>query len=185
MEASLLFDLIKSLDRTEKRSLKLYLSKYETTRDNKSLILLDAINQMDYFDKEELLLRLKNTKLIDRLAVEMARLLQVILRFLSEFSKGAISTQLYSMLKEVEVLVEKNQLGLAFKIIDKGIGLSASNNELVIAYLFFNKKTELAHIVKLKRKEQIELLEEYKSTINQMANNHHEFIASVTYKLND
>jgi len=182
MDENMLFELIKSLDRTEKRGFKIHLSKYETKKGTNSLLLFDAISKMDVYDEENLLKALGKGKLIRNLEYEKQCLLDTILHFITVFSKTSISSQLYSMLKEVEALVRKNHLDLAFKILDKGVELSESNNEYVIAYLFLDRKLELVHLTKFKKDKQVELLAQYKSKFNQLKVFHHEFIGVMNIK---
>ena len=57
-----LFQLIKSLDKTEKRLFKLYVKRIAGTDELKTITLFDALDRMDEYDEEKLLHKNKSLK---------------------------------------------------------------------------------------------------------------------------
>src|SRR6201995_3035558 len=57
-----LFQLIKSLEKSEKRNFKLYIKRNSGSEDLKSIQLFDAIDKMDEYDEAELLNKNKNLR---------------------------------------------------------------------------------------------------------------------------
>ena len=57
-----LFQLIRSLDKSEKRMFKLFLKRSDGTEDLKVIRLFDALDKMDEYDEELLLKKNKSIK---------------------------------------------------------------------------------------------------------------------------
>ena len=54
-----LFSLIKTMNKAEKRSFKIYLSKYNLQKEINAIVLFDAIEVLDEFDKNLLIKNLE------------------------------------------------------------------------------------------------------------------------------
>ena len=57
-----LFQLIKSLEKSEKRNFKLYITRNSSSLDLKSIQLFDALDKMDEYDEPQLLNKNKNIR---------------------------------------------------------------------------------------------------------------------------
>ncbi|MDP4247215.1 MAG: hypothetical protein Q8932_15345, partial [Bacteroidota bacterium] len=57
-----LFQLVKSLEKSEKRNFKLYVKRNSTSEDLKIIQLFDALDKMEGYDEEQLLKRNKSIK---------------------------------------------------------------------------------------------------------------------------
>ncbi|MBK6611564.1 MAG: hypothetical protein IPG29_11960 [Sphingobacteriales bacterium] len=62
-----LFDLIKSLTKSEKRFFKIYSSRHVIGNENNYVKLFDAINQQPIYNETALLQRFKNTKICQKI----------------------------------------------------------------------------------------------------------------------
>ena len=54
-----LFQLVHSLERSEKRNFKLYMKRNSATVDLKVVVLFDALDKMKLYDEDQLLLKNK------------------------------------------------------------------------------------------------------------------------------
>ncbi len=170
MKNDFLFDLIKSLDKLEQKSLKAFLKRYSSNYKNtNSLELLTALNKLKVFDKGLLRKHLLGKPVLKNLAYEKHKLLQSILSFLSDYTtKDIVVSKLYSHLKEAEVLLEKKLYELALVIIDKGFRLSNELKNASISYLFLIFKIKHASVFNLKKAERLVLINELEDYFQQM-----------------
>lgn len=102
-----LFDLIKSMTKSEKRYFKLYASKHVKGTGN-CVKLFDAIDGQERYDETEIRRRFRKERFIKQLPVQKNYLYDLILRSLRAFhSSRTIEMRLKEMLHDVEVLYAK------------------------------------------------------------------------------
>ena len=102
-----LFELIKSLNQTEKRYFKVYASK-SGAGDNVYIRLFDAIENQEKYDEKALRQKFANEAFVRQLHVAKNYLYKVILKSLASYhSKTSVNAQVLEMLRVVEVLDEK------------------------------------------------------------------------------
>ena len=103
-----LFQLIKSLNKSEKRYFNLYASRHTLGEKNNYVILFDAIDKQNEYDEASILKQFKKEAFINKFSITKARLYDVILDSLTAFhSASSIDAQLKRDLHCAEILYKK------------------------------------------------------------------------------
>jgi hypothetical protein len=145
-----LFQLIKSLEKSEKRNFKLFVNRNTSSEDLKIVQLFDAIDKMDYYDEELLLKKNKEIKKqqIGNLRAHLYKQILRSLRLLNDESN--IDIQLHEQMDFARILYNKGLYLQSLKILEK-IKLTAKLFNQ-ITYLqqavFFEKKIEALYITR-------------------------------------
>lgn len=169
-----LFSLVKTMNKAEKRSFKIYLSKYNLQKEINAIVLFDAIEVLDEFDKNLLIKNLEGYSFVKNLNYEKHRLQQLILNFFIDFHKeNHIEIELRNLLNKVHILVEKNILPLALKLVNKGITDSKNNYYPKFTYEFLSKKMMIIQSLSSKKEDFSSVLEEYDEYFSKIENEHH------------
>lgn len=106
-ESNALFDLIQTLDAGEKRHFSLAVSRY-SKKENNSLLLFNALQQLPRYDETALQRKLKNTRLLKNLAVEKHLLFERIVESLVLYHQQQTdSGKLLQLIAAAEVLYSK------------------------------------------------------------------------------
>ena len=101
-----LFDLIKSLSKSEKRFFKLQSSLQ--SGDKNYVRLFDCIDRMEEYDEEQIKKLFKGEKFIKHLPSEKNHLYKLILKSLrSYYSDTSVSSMLKQEIKNIEILYNK------------------------------------------------------------------------------
>ncbi len=106
-----LFQLMKSLSKSEKRYLKLGLTGKETEH----LRLFDAIQQQDFYDEEKLKLRYKGEAFTKNMAVYKSYLYRHILDKLSKYHQNSPQAEVFEKIRFAEILIAKKLFSAAKK----------------------------------------------------------------------
>jgi uncharacterized protein YicC (UPF0701 family) len=145
-----LFQLIKSLEKSEKRNFKLYVKRNSATEDLKVTQLFDALDKMDEYD--EVLLLKKNKKIAkQQLSNTKAHLYRQILSSLRLIrNEDNIDIQLHEQLDYARILYNKGLYLQSLKILDRIKENAKANNQFsfLLQVLFFEKKIEGLHITR-------------------------------------
>ncbi len=124
------FELIQHLDRAEKG----YFNKFSKMlgKGDNYLILFNILSDMDRYDKEVVIKKLrKRKKNIANLSVSLHHLYHLILKSLRLFhEKNYYKIQINGILSEVEILLGKNLRKQAIKLLDKAEQLAISHQLL-------------------------------------------------------
>lgn len=113
-----LFQLIKSLDKNEKRYFKLYTSFH--SGEKKYVKLFDAIEHQKEYDEEQILQLFIGKESFNQISVAKNYLYHLILKSLRLYNSGkSFDSELREMLDHVEVLYKKGLYKHCFKIIAK------------------------------------------------------------------
>lgn len=103
-----LFQLIKSLNKSEKRYFNLYASRHTLGEKNNYVILFEAIDKQTEYNEEAILKQFKKEAFINKFSITKARLYDVILDSLTAFhSASSIDAQLKRDLHCAEILYKK------------------------------------------------------------------------------
>ena len=169
------FALVCSLDKTEKRSFHLYLSKYNIKNGSKSKILFDAMNKMEEYDEVTLKKLTGNSKNQSRFNYEKHRLNNQILQFLVSFHQNKrADIYLHTLIKQIKLLIDKNLLDHAKKLIKKGIEISEETHSHLLVYFFNLEKMQISHLETFEEKEALATLNKLDSALDNI-NNEHQF----------
>jgi hypothetical protein len=145
-----LFQLIKSLEKSEKRNFKLYINRNNATEELKIVQLFDALDKMDTYD--EILLLKKNESIkkqqLSNLKAHLYKQILASLRLINDESN--IDIQLHEYLDNARILYNKGLYLQSLKSLDKMKELAAANNQFTYLQqgLFFEKKIESLFITR-------------------------------------
>jgi len=157
-----LFQLIKSLEKSEKRNLKLFVSRNTGTESLKSLQLFDALDKMSEYD-EKLLLKRAPSVTKQQLSNTKALLQKQILGSLRVLKDEVnIDIQLREMLDHARILYNKGLYMQVLKILDKLKETARSYHQFtyLLQALYFEKKIEALYITRSIQTRASELTEE-------------------------
>ncbi|MBI3134862.1 MAG: hypothetical protein HYZ14_09345 [Bacteroidetes bacterium] len=113
-----LFELIKSLNKSEKRYFKVYSSRHTIGEENGYIKLFDYIEKMESYDEDILFKDFKGQALINKFSITKARLYANILKSLDSFySNSSIDAQLFRQIHSADILFNKGLYGQAEKLL--------------------------------------------------------------------
>ncbi|HEY6902267.1 MAG TPA: hypothetical protein VI233_16535, partial [Puia sp.] len=145
-----LFQLIKSLEKSEKRNFKLYITRNSASEDLKSIQLFDALDKMEEYDEAQLLNKNKNLRKA-QLSNAKAHLYREILSSLRLIRhEENIDIQLHEQLDYARILYNKGLYLQSLKTLDRIKELARANNQVTyqLQALFFEKTIESLHITR-------------------------------------
>lgn len=145
-----LFDLIKSLSKTEKRHFRLFVGKSGNTEDLKFLKLFDAMESMKTYDDQVILKKVPAIKKI-QFSNQKANLYRQILASLRQYHIGQNpDMQIRELLDHAKVLYNKGFYKQALKILDKAKNLASQNQQhaIKLEVLEFEKLIESQYITR-------------------------------------
>jgi hypothetical protein len=145
-----LFQLIKSLGKSEKRNFKLYVKRNSANEDLKIIQLFDALDKMEEYDETQLLSRSKGIKK-QQLSNVKAHLYKQILSSLRIIKNdNNIDIQLHEQLDYARILYNKGLYLQSLKMLDRIKEQAETYNQLsfLLEVLFFEQKIEALHITR-------------------------------------
>jgi hypothetical protein len=145
-----LFQLIKSLEKSEKRNFKLYITRNSASGDLKSIQLFDAMDRMDEYDEAQLLNKNKNIRK-QQLSNAKAHLYREILSSLRLIrQEDNIDIQLHEQLDFARILYNKGLYLQSLRTLDRIKENARAHNQLtfLLQVLFFEKTIESLHITR-------------------------------------
>jgi hypothetical protein len=146
--SDLLFQLIHSLQKGEKRNFKLYMKRNSSNEDLKVIQLFDVLDKMREYDENVVLNKIESIKK-EQLANRKAHLYKQILASLRLLETNEnIDIQLHEQLDYARILYNKGLYIQSLKILDRSKESARSNNQysFLIQILFLEKKIESLHI---------------------------------------
>jgi hypothetical protein len=142
--ADTVFQLIKSLEKGEKRNFKLYMKRNSGAGDLKIVRLFDALDKMADYDEVSLLKKNKTLQKqqLSNLKAHLYRQILNSLRLLKDDSN--VDRKLHEQLDHARILFNKGLYLQSLKILDRVKELARENNQLtyIQQVLFFEKKIE-------------------------------------------
>jgi len=145
-----LFQLVKSLQKAEKRNFKLYIKRNSSNEDLKIIELFDVLDKMDEYNEAVLLKKIKSIKK-EQIANRKAHLYKQILASLRLLeTTDNIDIQLHEQLDHSRILYNKGLYLQSLKILDKAKENAKQNNQysFLVPILFLEKKIENLHITR-------------------------------------
>ena len=146
----ILFQLIKSLEKGEKRNFKLYVKRNSGSEDLKIVQLFDALDKMEEYDEAVLLKKNKSIKK-QQLSNSKAHLYKQILSSLRLIEDGDnIDIRLHEQLDFARILYNKGLYLQSLKVLDKLKEVAKNNNQITyqLQAVIFEKKIEALHITR-------------------------------------
>ncbi len=148
--ADILFQLIHSLEKSEKRNFKLFITRSSGNKDLKIVELFDAIDKMPEYDEATLLKRLTSIKKpqLANVKTHLYKELLASLRLLN--TTGSIDLNLHEQLDYARILYNKGLYLHALKLLDKTKEMARNYHQdsFLIQVISLEKKIETLHITR-------------------------------------
>mgnify|MGYP003513197932 FL=1 len=145
-----LFQLVKSLEKSEKRNFKLYAKRNSATEDLKVVQLFDALDKMNDYNEKELLKKTKSVKK-QQLSNIKANLYKQILSSLRLIRDEAnIDIHLHEQMDHARILYNKGLYLQSLKMLERLKETAKAHQQLTFLQqaLFFEKKIESLYITR-------------------------------------
>jgi hypothetical protein len=166
-----LFQLVKSLKKSEKRHFKLYVKRNSASENLKIIQLFDALDKMDTYDEVQLLKKNKGLSK-QQLSNSKAHLYRQILSSLRLIRhEDNLKIQLHEQLDQAEILYNQGMYLQSLKLLDRVKEYARSLHQIsyVLQALFFEQKIEALHITRSMRDRATRLAAEMKTANEQLA----------------
>lgn len=145
-----MFQLVKSLEKSEKRNFKLFVKRNSASPGLKIIHLFDALDKMNEYDEALLLKKNKSiTKLqLSNIKAHLYRQILDSLRLLNNASN--IDLQLHEQMDHARILYNKGLYLQSLKALDRLKEHARAHNQFtyLLQALFFEKKIEALHITR-------------------------------------
>ncbi len=144
-----LFQLIKSLEKSEKRNFKLYATRNSSSDELKSVQLFDALDKMETYDEAVLLKKNEGIKK-QQLSNLKAHLYKQILSSLRLINIESIDIALHEQMDYARILYNKGLYHQSLKVLDRLKEQAKIHNQFTYLQqvLFFEKKIETLFITR-------------------------------------
>ena len=144
------FQLIKSLEKSEKRNFKLYAQRNSANEELKSIQLFDAMDKMEQYDEEVLLKKNPSIKKqqLSNIKAQLYKQILASLRLIED--KDNIDIQLHEQLDHARILYNKGLYLQSLKILDKLKETAIEYHQISfqLQAIQFEKKIEALHITR-------------------------------------
>jgi len=141
-----LFDLIKSMEPSEKRYFKLYASDGQKKK-NKYVLLFEAVEKQKEFDERSLL----KEKFVTQLPLLKNRLYDLVLKSLNNYNaEKSIDFELRSTANHIEILIQKKLFNQSAKLIRKAKQKSINHEQHWFYIYFLGRETDLLTYIDFK-----------------------------------
>lgn len=148
-----LFQLIKSLEKSEKRNFKLFVKRNSSSDDLKFIQLFDVLDHMTGYDEAAILRKSKSItkQQLSNLKAHLYRQILSSLRIIKD--EDNIDIQLHEQMDHARILYNKGLYHQALRVLDRMRELAQSHNQLTYLQqiLFFEKKIETLFITRSMR----------------------------------
>lgn len=173
-----LFQLVKSLEKSEKRNFKLFVKRNSAADDLKTIQLFDALDKMTEYDEKQLLKKASGIKK-QQLSNSKAHLYKQILASLRLIrEENNIDIQLHEQMDHARILFNKGLYLQTLKVLEKLKEIAKAYHQLTYLQqaLFFEKKIEALYITRSMQNRADQLtaesnaVNEQLSVVNQLSN---------------
>src|SRR6185503_1298833 len=173
-----LFQLIKSLEKSEKRNFKLFVKRNSSGGQLKFLKVFDAMDGMKEYDEVSLLKKNKEIKKqqLSNIKAHLYRQILASLRLISD--ENNIDIQLHEQMAHARILFNKGLYHQSLRVLDKMKEIAKAHHQLTYLQqvLFFEKKIEALFITRSMQNRADQLTEESEevneklTTVNKLSN---------------
>lgn len=165
-----LFQLVKSLEKSEKRNFKLYVKRNTDTEDLKIIQLFDALDKMTEYDETQLLKKALSIKKqqLSNIKAHLYKQILSSLRLIKE--EDNIDIRLHEQMDHARILYNKGLYLQSLKVLERLIETARSYQQLTFLQqaLFFEKKIETLYITRSMQDRADKLSEESDAVNNQL-----------------
>jgi hypothetical protein len=166
-----LFQLVKSLEKSEKRNFKLYVKRNSSSEDLKIVKLFDAIDKLDTYNEDQLLKKNRSIKKrqLSNMKAHLYKQILSSLRLIKD--ENNIDIQLHEQMDHARILFNKGLYLQSLKVLDKMKEMARTNEQLTYLQqaLFFEKKIEGLFITRSMREKASQLSKESDETNCQLS----------------
>ncbi len=145
-----LFQLVRSLEKAEKRHFKLYIKRSSGNEDLKIIELFDALDKLPGYDEAVLLKKLKSIQKpqLANIKVHLYKQLLASLRLLK--SSDSVDLQLNEQFDYAHILYKKGLFNQSLKILDKAKETAKANHKInfLLSAIALEKRIETLHITR-------------------------------------
>lgn len=145
-----LFQLVKSLEKAEKRNFKLFVQRNATSSDMKTVQLFDALDKLEDYDEDALLKRNTDIKKqqLSNLKAHLYRQILASLRILKDDNN--IQLQLHELMDYARILYDKGLYLQSLKTLEKVKEYAREQHQVTywLQTLIFEKKIEALYITR-------------------------------------
>jgi len=145
-----LFQLIKTLEKAEKRNFKLFVRRNAASEDLKIIQLFDVLDKLDRYDEDYILTRTKDIRKqqLSNLKAHLYRQILASLRILKD--EGNIDITLHEQMDHARILYNKGLYVQSLKVLARIKETARSYDQLtfLLQALIFEKKIESLHITR-------------------------------------
>lgn len=167
-----LYELIKSLNKSEKRYFKLYSSRHTIGEQNNYISLFDYIEKMDIYEEEDIFETFKGESFLNRFSITKGRLYTNILKSLDLFyATSSVDAQIYKAIHSAEILFNKGLYQQAEKILSSAEKQTIKYGKNILLLEIKNKQKKLIEkelYSDLKKNQLTNLFKEESEIINEI-----------------
>jgi len=128
-----LFELIKSLTKSEKRYFKLLSSRHTIGDENNYIVLFDYLDKIDAYDEDALFDHFKGEAFLNRFSITKKRLYDHLLSALDTYySNSSLDAQLYKSLHSADILYNKSLYDQCRRVLMSAQKLALKNERFAI-----------------------------------------------------
>lgn len=139
-----IFELVKSLTKSEKRYFKLESSLHTIGDENNYTVLFDFIDKQSEYDEELIFQHFEGAAFLNKFAITKKRLYDRILNALDSFhSKSSVDAQIYKMLHSADILYNKSLYDQCKDILRSAEKLAEKNNRFNLLLEISKKQKRL------------------------------------------
>ncbi|MBI1836618.1 MAG: hypothetical protein HYR91_05070 [Flavobacteriia bacterium] len=139
-----LFELIKSLSKSEKRYFKLLASRHTIGEENNYVILFDFIEKQLEYDENLIFEKFKGEPFLNKFSITKKRLYDHILNALDSFhNTTSIESQLYKMIHSADILYDKSLYEQSKTILRSAEKLAEKKNLFNVLLIIKNKQKKI------------------------------------------
>jgi len=162
-----LFQLVKSLEKSEKRNFKLYVKRNSSSENLKTIQLFDALDKIGDYDERILLKKNKEItkQQLSNIKAQLYRQILSSLRIIKD--ENNIDIQLHEQMDYARILYNKGLYLQSLKALDRLKDLARDHNQVTYLQqaLFFEKKIEVLYITR-SMQNRAEQLSQESDTVN-------------------
>lgn len=163
-----LFQLVKSLEKSEKRNFKLYVTRNSSAEHLKVIELFDALDKMAEYDETAILKKTPGIKKqqLSNVKAHLYRQILASLRLIKD--EQNIDIQLHEQMGYARILYNKGLYLQALRLLDKLKDLARQHNQVsfLMQAIFFEKKIETLHITRSSENRAVSLVRESEEAVD-------------------
>jgi len=139
-----LFELIHSLNKSEKRYFKLYASRHTIGEQNNYITLFDYIANQKEYNEKKLFKKFKNSSFLNQFSTTKSRLYQLILKSLDLFhSSNSIEAQINTTIHSADILFNKGLYTQSEKLYKQAEKQAKKHQKFAVLLEIKNKQKKL------------------------------------------